>query len=147
MGLALLMASWNAFAQQPPSESPSAVVREVVRDLFNTGDLAVAERRFAPAMAQEERAFTVAIRRAFPDLQLTLERVVEQADWVAVRWTAQGTHSGPFAGVPATGRRVAWGGAWFWQVEGGRVVGGQSFNVWDRAGLMDQLTREPRGAP
>lgn len=144
--LVLGLAAPCAGAQQPPAETPSAVLREVVRELFNAGDLAVAERRFAPAMAQEERNFTVALRRAFPDLQLTLDRVIEQGDWVAVRWTARGTHGGSFAGVAATGRRVSWGGAWFWRVEGGLIVDGKSFNVWDRAGLLEQLTRAPKDA-
>ena len=46
------------------------------------------------------------MRGAFPDLQITIEDIVAEADKVMVRALLQGTHSGGNLGVAATGRRV-----------------------------------------
>jgi steroid delta-isomerase-like uncharacterized protein len=47
-----------------------------------------------------------ALRRAFPDLVLTLADVVATGDRVAVRITARGTHRGAILGAEATERAV-----------------------------------------
>src|SRR5688572_3350178 len=41
---------------------------------------------------------------AFPDLNLTVEDVVQQADRVAARVTLEGTHRAEFGGIPPTGK-------------------------------------------
>ena len=43
---------------------------------------------------------------AFPDVHFTIDEVLESDDMVATRWTARGTHDGPFGPVPATGKPV-----------------------------------------
>jgi len=129
----------------PPG--PAAVAREAIEQLFNRGDLGAADRLFSPELAAEERDFTMVIRRAFPGIHLTADRVIEQRDWVAIHWTATGVHAGDFGDLKATGRMVTWSGAWFWRVENGRVVDGKQFNVWDRFGLRAQLTASTGEAP
>src|ERR1700750_958979 len=54
-------------------------------------------------------AYTAAVaaaHAAFPDLVVTVQDQIAEADMVVTRWSATGTHAGDFAGVPATGRRV-----------------------------------------
>jgi predicted ester cyclase len=128
-------------ASRPPAPvpEPAAVVRRAVDEVFNQGQLEAAERHFAPEFAAEERLFAERIRRAFPDLVITLDRVVQEGPWVAVHWTATGTQRGEFAGIAPTGRRATWSGAWFWRVEGPRIVDGKALNVWDQFGLRAQL--------
>ena len=58
----------------------------------------------------------------FPDLRNRLDDVVAEGSMVAVRSTWQGTHDGPFAGAPATGRRVTFGSFSTSRVDGGRIV-------------------------
>jgi steroid delta-isomerase-like uncharacterized protein len=59
---------------------------------------------------------------AFPDLTNRLEEIVAEGSTVAVRSTWEGTHEGPFAGAPATGRRVTFGSFSTSRIEGGRIV-------------------------
>jgi len=47
-------------------------------------------------------------RRAFPDLQVEVEILVEARDRVAWQRTLRGTHQGDFKGFPATGRPIVW---------------------------------------
>jgi steroid delta-isomerase-like uncharacterized protein len=47
-------------------------------------------------------------QRAFPDLQVEVEILVEGKDRVAWQRTLRGTHQGDFMGFPATGRRIVW---------------------------------------
>lgn len=47
-------------------------------------------------------------RRAFPDLQVKVEILVEGNDRVAWQRTLRGTHRGDFKGFQATGRPMVW---------------------------------------
>jgi steroid delta-isomerase-like uncharacterized protein len=47
-------------------------------------------------------------RRAFPDLQVQVEILVEGTDRVAWQRTLRATHQDDFKGFPATGRPVVW---------------------------------------
>lgn len=44
---------------------------------------------------------------AFPNMTATVLHLIPARDWVTVHYRAEGTHRAPFAGVPATGQRVA----------------------------------------
>ncbi|MBS2018107.1 MAG: ester cyclase [Deltaproteobacteria bacterium] len=133
-----------AAAPPSPAMAPRPLVERAVGEVFNAGQYDAVRRYFEPGFAEAEEAFARAIRGAFPDLHVALDRVVSEGDWVAIHWTATGTHQGDFAGVAATGRAARWSGAWFWRVVDGRIVDGKELNVWDRQGLMAQLTRSER---
>jgi len=47
-------------------------------------------------------------QRAFPDLQVEVEILVEGTDRVAWQRTLRGTHRGDFKGFPGTGRPIVW---------------------------------------
>ncbi len=47
-------------------------------------------------------------RRAFPDLQVKVEILVEAKDRVGWQRTLRATHQGDFKGFPATGRPIVW---------------------------------------
>jgi steroid delta-isomerase-like uncharacterized protein len=54
------------------------------------------------------RGFFEELFAGFPDLQVTVDRIVADGGSAAVQWHAEGTFSGTaFQGVKATGRRVA----------------------------------------
>ena len=61
-------------------------------------------------------------RSAFPDMQLTVEDQIAEADKVVTRWRGEMTHSGDLAGVPPTGRRVAINGITIDRFEDGKIV-------------------------
>jgi hypothetical protein len=56
----------------------------------------------------------------------------------ADRWEANGTHSGPFLGMDATGNRISVEGATFSRFDStGLVV--EDVNFWDVGALLAQL--------
>ena len=82
-------------------------------------------------------AFHAAILQALPDLSVTMEAVVGDEDLVAIRWTAAGTHTGPYQGRPGTGRAVAFRGTtWIRYADGAMAEG---WDHWNVTGLMQQL--------
>ena len=119
-------------------------------DGLNRGDVSVAEKVFAADCVihingSPDRNLSVAgfkqmmagLLAAFPDLRLTIEDQIVAGDKVATRWIAEGTNSGPFGSVSATGRRVRVDGLILDHVVDGRVV--ERWEQWDQAGMMQQL--------
>jgi predicted ester cyclase len=124
------------------------VVRRFIEELWNGGELSVAEVLIASAHVHHlgdtdyhgpegVKGLVVWLRTAFPDLRFAIDDVVSDGDRVVLRWTASGTHLGSGFEVPPTGRRVEWIGTdWF------RIVSGQICEVWaiaDSGALHDQL--------
>jgi steroid delta-isomerase-like uncharacterized protein len=82
-----------------------------------------------------------AFREAFPDIDATLHEVVAQGDYVAVRYTLEGTHAGPFASIPATGKRATLSGMSIFRLAGGRIAEG--WGCADFYGFLQQLGALP----
>lgn len=75
---------------------------------------------------------------AFPDLQVRIERWIEQDDLVVTEEVMEGTHDGVFAGMSATGRRVKLPICHVTRVVEGRIV--ERIAYHDTAGILRQLT-------
>jgi steroid delta-isomerase-like uncharacterized protein len=80
-------------------------------------------------------------REAFPDIHFEIEQIISEGDTVVARWTLTGTHTGPFLGIPATGRTIRVGGMSMDHLENGVLVSG--FDGWDNLGLRQQLGAIP----
>jgi steroid delta-isomerase-like uncharacterized protein len=81
--------------------------------------------------------FMAMFTSAFTDARISIDRAIEEGDFVASRWTIPGTHDGPFQGIPATGKSVAIAG-----VDMSRVVDGKVAEHWaqfDVIGAMQQI--------
>ncbi|MDQ3996086.1 MAG: ester cyclase [Gemmatimonadota bacterium] len=119
-------------------------------DGLNRGDVSAAPETFAPdcivhitgspdplrgpdAFAQ----FVGGLLAAFPDVHFEVEDQVESGDTVAVRWTAEGTHTQPLGNIPPTGKRVRIDGIVFDRLAGGKVV--ERWEQWDQTGMLRQL--------
>src|SRR5215204_5985626 len=76
-------------------------------------------------------------RTAFPDLRITVDRLVAEGDQVAAEWTATGTHQGAFRAIPPTGNPVRYAGVGFYRIAGGQIAEEHYFG--DRLGLWQQL--------
>lgn len=135
------------------TSSSSSCVDGYVRDVFNRGDLAAADRYFDSRMVDHApwpgqpptlagfKAGLAELRRAFPDLEVTMHRTVTEGDLVAVHMTLRGTHRGAFMGAPPTGKRI--------EVEAMdivRVAGGKVTEHW---GVLDEakMSRDLGGGP
>lgn len=76
--------------------------------------------------------FLAQFRIGFPDLRSHEDALLGDGDLVVLRWTITGTHTGPFFGVAATGRKI--------QVSGMdvlRVADGKFVEHW--GGVADQM--------
>lgn len=74
---------------------------------------------------------------AFPDLRVTIEDQVAEADKVVTRWRATGTHQGTFVDLPATGKMAT-----ITAIHIHRVADGKLIEHWEEInlfGLMQQL--------
>ena len=91
---------------------------QILYDMFTTGNFDGVEHLVAPSMVIHGaatgpgargpavyRSMIEDFRAAFSDLELTIVEMIEDGDRVAVRFHMSGTHTGDFAGVPATNRR------------------------------------------
>lgn len=74
---------------------------------------------------------------AFPDLHVTLDSLVAEGDWVAVRWTTKMTHSGKGFGFGPTGKTLTMHGSSFMHFEKGQIIEG--FNQMDFTWLRQQM--------
>lgn len=54
------------------------------------------------------RGFLGTLRRAFPDLEVEVEILLEGKDRVSWQRTLRATHQGNFKGFPGTGRPILW---------------------------------------
>ena len=81
--------------------------------------------------------FDTMLFEAFPDIQFTLEDLLAAEDKVVAHFTARGTQTGAFQGIPATGRAAAVSGIAIYRLAGGRVV--EQWLEYDQLGLLQQL--------
>ena len=75
------------------------------------------------------------------EMDMKFLRVVGEGEMVAVDYTNAMTHSGPFYGVPAPGKRVLGTGQFMRQVKNGKVVA--EWQTTNALGLMQQLGAIP----
>ncbi|MDQ3861097.1 MAG: ester cyclase [Actinomycetota bacterium] len=132
------------------SDENKDISRRADEELFNRGNLSIADELFAsnfvyhdPVSHEEWRgpesvkSYATMLRVAFPDLHQTIEEQIAEGDKVAYRWTARGTHQGEFMGIAPTGNRVEMTG-----ISIARLIDGKIEEIWenyDALGMMQQL--------
>jgi len=111
-----------------------ALIEDLVTEVVQHGNLAVAELVLAPTYTvhgpfpdlQVTRAVMLRalrrLRRAFPDIAVTIDEMVTEETRVAVRWTLTGTHTGVVGGRPATGTQVRYSGMAIFGIQAGRIT-------------------------
>lgn len=117
----------------------AALVRRTVTDIWNRGELAVADEIFASDYVNHAGLITDLVRgpeaikasvafyrMAFPNLQITIDALTAQRDAVLLRWTAR---SGRTAGT-LTGILVS-------RIAGGQIV--ESWMQWDQAAVLERI--------
>ena len=89
--------------------------------------------------ADEATALMEVTQDAFPDVQVTVDRVVVAGDMATVIWTADATHLGELApwNAPATGKAATWEGISVVRVACGRIA--EVWNQIDYLSLLVQL--------
>jgi steroid delta-isomerase-like uncharacterized protein len=129
MAITPTLAAAQSMSHESLTERNKAVVRAYLGEIAQRGNMIARERYFTstttfngdPDLARQF-ARIAERRRAFPDLEMVIEQQIAEGPWVATRVTYRGTHTGEFAGIPATGRRIEYAGTAMDRVENGKVV-------------------------
>ena len=132
------------------TEENKAFVRRYHEEIFNKGNLAVADEVFdsnylnstldkmgLPRGPEGFKQYATMLRTALPDVNLTIEDQVAEGDREVHRITARGTHKGNFMDIPPTNKQVEISGIMIDHIAGGKVV--ETWVQIDMFGLMQQL--------
>lgn len=87
------------------------------------------------------KAFVGQLRAGFPDLRVEVHDAFASEDRAAVRYTAHGTHTERYRGMPPTGIAFSVSQVIVAHVSGGRVV--EAWQELDALGLMRRLGAVP----
>ena len=126
-------------------------------ELWTTGDLAIADEICTDDLVIQHcdggetpgrEAFKAGValhHDRLADFRVSIDEVVADGDKVAIRFTAQGTHTGPFLGSLPSGKPLRWTGMQLLRLTDGRIA-----RVWhqpDDLNLLRQLGLIPPAAP
>jgi predicted ester cyclase len=75
--------------------------------------------------------------RAYPDLHITAEDLIEEGDRLVSRNTVTGTHQGEYMGISPTGKSVTYNEIFIVRFAGGRIA--ETWGVVDVLSQMKQL--------
>jgi steroid delta-isomerase-like uncharacterized protein len=131
------------------SEQNQALVRRWF-EIWSTGNLALADQIVATNYVNQDptapmpepgragfKQLVTQYRTAFPDLQCTVDEIIDAGDRVVTRWTTRGTHKGDLMGIPPTGKKIIFTGISINRVSNDQVV--EHTTNWDALGLLRQL--------
>jgi predicted SnoaL-like aldol condensation-catalyzing enzyme len=132
------------------SETNKNVLRRLFEEVWNKGNLQVADELLTPNYAdhdpstpdlgrgpESEKKRATLYRSAFPDLRLTIEDIIAEGETVMARWSCRGTHKGALNGIVPTGKQVTITGVSIARFAGGKMAEG--WVNWDALGLFQQL--------
>jgi steroid delta-isomerase-like uncharacterized protein len=124
------------------------LMRRFFEEVWNRGDYAIVDDLLAGDYVGHSppdeihgpeggKRFVAALRGAFPDIHFTIEDQIADGDRVVARWTARGTQTGAFQGLPPTGKQAVATGITIFRVANGKAVEG--WTNFDALGLLRQL--------
>ena len=112
-----------------------ALMSRIYKEMWNGGSPALALEIFAQPEGMER--FVSRFLLSFPDLQHTIEEMIEEGDQVAVRFSAQGTHSGQWVDFTPTGKSIHYTGVTLARIAGNQII--EHHTGWDKTGLIEQI--------
>jgi acetyl esterase len=131
-------------------DNPIAVVRRFIDEVINGGNHALIDELWTPDMtwhggsmgefpglSEWKASMTAGGISAFSGMHLDVKEIITSGDQVVVRFTNSGTHTGPFMGVPATGKHGEWLGIAIYTVRSGKIV--EAWFGEDILGMLLQL--------
>ena len=137
------------------TEANEAAFRRCVEEAWNGGRLDALDAPVHPDVLRHHprdldadargiealRAWIADIRAALPDLRLSIERLLAENDRVMAHLRGQGTHRGDLAGIPASGRALAFTATVLCRCTDGRLH--ECWLIADEVGLSRQLGAPP----
>ena len=134
-------------------EENKAIMRRMIEELWNKGDMQVADELFAPDHTSPSapqlppgsegvKMIVSMFRNAMPDYHMTIDLIIAEGAQVAARFIQSGTHTGDdLMGIAQTGKSATWTEVGVLQIKDGKIV--QSWYEVDMLGMMQQLGAIP----
>lgn len=94
-----------------------------------------------PRDHESYKAFFREFQKAFAEIDFSVESLIADERFVAVRWHLAGTHVGGFAGAPPSGDRIAFDGLVLYRLEEGLIA--ETWLRLDEIGLLRQIGALP----
>jgi steroid delta-isomerase-like uncharacterized protein len=125
------------------------LMHRYIEEVWNKGNLGFIDTNFSPdciihdgftgqPSGREGVKWVVSVfRTVSPDLHITIEDIIAEADKVVMRWSASGTHHGEFMGVPPTGKKLTIEAIVINRINADKIV--EHWAKRDDLGLMQQL--------
>lgn len=160
MLLGVLLSACTAHSEKSENSSglPQANTQEeeknkqigirIYNEVFNAGNMSVADQLIAADVKEHDlpdsmqgiqnfKNWVSMMRKGFPDLKMTPDKLMADGDMGAAHVVMTGTHSGEFMGVPASGKKVRVGGIDMARFKDGKVI--EHWGVFDIHSLMMQI--------
>jgi len=88
-----------------PEPDPKQVVRRLIDEVMNRGDLSVLDDLYSPRLTAAARRWIEPFLASFSDVRMRIVELVADRETVVGRFACSGTHTGTWLGHQATGRR------------------------------------------
>ncbi len=136
------------------SEKNKAIVRRIVQEIWNGGNLDLADKLISPDYVDNVAGSGTSVgpdgfkdavngvRDAFPDFTLTINDMISEGDKVALVWTFIGTHKGELMGIAPTEKLIEFDGIYLYRFKDGKLV--ERSGKRDMFKLMSQLGAIPK---
>ena len=121
-----------------PDPDPKQVVRRLIDEVMNAGDLSALDALYAPRLAPAARRWVEPFLASFTDVRMRIVELVAEGETVVGRFACSGIHTGPWLGHPPTGRSfhdVA--EVYFFRVVEGRII--RAWGLEDTDARLRQL--------
>lgn len=125
-----------------------ALVRRFVEEVQSQHNPAALDELFSPDFVDRSgmtnpptlegsRQFFTMMFAGFPDMRFTIRQQIAEGDKVMTHKTFEGTHQGPFMGIPPTGNKVEFDVIDIFTIAGNRII--EHWTVGDMLRMMQQL--------
>lgn len=135
-------------------ERNKAVARVVYEEILGRGKMEEYEAVYSPDFVnhdlagdigrEENRRSTEGWREAFPDLRITIDKILAEGDLVTVRFIGEGTNTATGNGLPATGKSIRIAGMTIFRILDGKIV--EEWNSFNELDFLRQLGLTPSGS-
>lgn len=125
--------------------------KELVRlffEVYNTADYSLLQRCMAsnyvdhslPQVRSLEDAVTIlkSSHRAFPDIHVIIQDLIEENDQVVFRGCFRASHQGDFVGHKASGARIEFEAIEIFKIREGLIA--ESWGYWPMTNIIRQIT-------
>ena len=131
------------------ADDPKALARRMYNEVISNGDFDVLDELIHDDFVEHEelpglptdkeapRAFFTMFRAAFPDLNASIEDMIQEGDKLVVRSRMSGTHKGEFMGIPPTNNKFDVQAIDEVEFRDGKAIA--HWGVFDSAAMMEQL--------